>query len=462
MEQPETGFARASVIPFALDAAGAWRDVDEVPRGLACACFCPACKGKVVARQGDQRIHHFAHSDRKECRHALESSLFGMAISILSEPGTRLATPPIGNREQLARETNAQFTPGQAAKFFATDWVIPSGSATVTDSSIAAVEIGDSNPETPDLRIGTPAIDVHLISYRKTPAKVIDVIKNRDLPVLALDLRAYAKIWWATCDANKDAKVRQATQARDLMKRWLGERQTGRTWVFHPEFEAKKKELLVWVGEQAAKRKEDELKRAKAEAERAAKLEFERQEAIARIRAQHARSPWRIPESNPLGDTTSSAPSTADAPPPLMMVALRPAIQPLITKFLAADLGLVWHQPTKSWVYVGSPPGVVPLPIRQYLDQPMVWEQVPPDQTEELRPSVPHAPLRPTASTQQMSVAPRQPGEEGEGDRVLRAAVGVCSLCGAPTDELLFGGGMFAGKTGLVCSKMRRHPMKIY
>src|SRR5690554_3593978 len=105
LDWPDYGALRTSAIPFALGPNGEWRDVDEVDRGLACACRCPACKGPVVARQGEIRVHHFAHHDRRQCRHALEASLFGMAVSILSEPTSTLRLPPFGNRHALAAES---------------------------------------------------------------------------------------------------------------------------------------------------------------------------------------------------------------------------------------------------------------------------------------------------------------------------------------------------------------------
>ena len=47
-------------IPYA-ERAGALILVAEVPSGLQADCFCPACKGPVVARKGPKVVHHFAH-----------------------------------------------------------------------------------------------------------------------------------------------------------------------------------------------------------------------------------------------------------------------------------------------------------------------------------------------------------------------------------------------------------------
>ena len=55
--------------------------VSEVQRGLACGCVCADCGGKLVARQGPQRDHHFAHYTQTNCRG--ETNLHKMAKQIL-------------------------------------------------------------------------------------------------------------------------------------------------------------------------------------------------------------------------------------------------------------------------------------------------------------------------------------------------------------------------------------------
>ncbi len=38
-------------------------DLSESERGLSCGCLCPVCEDKFIARMGDVKIHHFAHSN---------------------------------------------------------------------------------------------------------------------------------------------------------------------------------------------------------------------------------------------------------------------------------------------------------------------------------------------------------------------------------------------------------------
>lgn len=39
-------------------------DVPEDERGLECNCICPACKEPFIARMGEKKVHHFAHSGK--------------------------------------------------------------------------------------------------------------------------------------------------------------------------------------------------------------------------------------------------------------------------------------------------------------------------------------------------------------------------------------------------------------
>lgn len=39
-------------------------DVLEEERGLECNCICPACKEPFIARMGEKKVHHFAHSGK--------------------------------------------------------------------------------------------------------------------------------------------------------------------------------------------------------------------------------------------------------------------------------------------------------------------------------------------------------------------------------------------------------------
>lgn len=72
---------------FALDNTSRVRSIEEVERGRACDCTCPSCGGRVIARQGDINVWHFAHDSGLDCPGAAETALHEAAKQLLMESG---------------------------------------------------------------------------------------------------------------------------------------------------------------------------------------------------------------------------------------------------------------------------------------------------------------------------------------------------------------------------------------
>ena len=54
------------LIPYGLK-DGNIVHINEVERGLACNCICPACNGSLIARKGGIKCHHFGHNPGLNC-----------------------------------------------------------------------------------------------------------------------------------------------------------------------------------------------------------------------------------------------------------------------------------------------------------------------------------------------------------------------------------------------------------
>lgn len=81
----------------ALDGFGALKMVGDVPRGAACACFCPVCGAPLVAKQGTEKVWHFAHEasqEKPECKTGAINMLRRLAIEHLTQKQD-WALPPI-------------------------------------------------------------------------------------------------------------------------------------------------------------------------------------------------------------------------------------------------------------------------------------------------------------------------------------------------------------------------------
>lgn len=442
-------------IPFALDEDGKSRDVDEVKRGLACACACPACRGRVIARQGDVRVHHFAHEDRRECRHALEASIFGMVVKLLAEPDARLRLPPFGDRAALAREVGATFTPEQQERFFASKWVVDEEVLPMEGAVFFASFIDKSSVDSPDLTVPNRHIGIHLISYKKRPKDLCESARDGPGSVLGIDLRSYAALWWQACDNDNDGTRRAATQATAFMRHWLVDLDVGRGWLANSEFNRRRDRLVQWLGKQ--KEKEEQRRRAE-ELRQLAERE--------RIRHREASDPWRIPAEYPSAVDQEDirwhrTAQGLEQLPPEFMKPVR-ALPESISEHEAAVLGLLWHNGRRSWFFAGLGWSLVPIPARSMLDVQSPWEFVTRNDRDQLRrPQNQPSTLKPESAGSGSAVAARTNEAEQTPDEVIRSNVGTCVLCGAAINEVILRSGPFEGRRALCCSNEKRHPMRM-
>lgn len=81
------------LMPYGLR-DGTLVSANEVQRGLACGCICPACRGTLVAKKGSYRAAHFAHFDREDCGGWLETIVHQRAKALLLEE-KKLMLPPV-------------------------------------------------------------------------------------------------------------------------------------------------------------------------------------------------------------------------------------------------------------------------------------------------------------------------------------------------------------------------------
>lgn len=416
--------ARGGSIPFALDGAGRWRDVAEVKRGKACGCFCPDCRGALVARKGNVRVHHFAHADQRECRHALEASLFGMAREHLSQPGAVLALPGHGSRSQWLRGAGLRLDAELEAKFLANTWVIaPETVVCTTGFASQIASLHESDPNLPDLVAPDSKLAVHFLSHRKSYEEALAARFDPAWRVLAINLSHYLKRWWSVCDSERAEKIADASTARDDLAQWLGQEISARGFLYHPEEAERRRQFDVWIDGL----REGEFRRREAE-DRA------REEEAARRAAETRR--WTIPATIPGATPTS-----------LVFKPVRPDGDLILTSSLAACLHLQPCRPPGTYIFVGRPGQVVPEETRPTLDPETPWALLPDDDPPERpRATARPAPVRSITKTE---------------DRILEAEAGVCVRCGAPTHRVLMGDGLFQGRIVERCSRTSTHPLKI-
>lgn len=360
-------------VPFAVDADGNFRDVADVGRGLRCGCFCADCKGPLVAKKGEIRAHHFAHHDRRDCRHALEASLFGMLMTLVRPPTATLMLPPCGDRHQLVPRPAEVFTEAQAAKFFRTPWVIESTSVSLAGAELAEPDINLSTVERPEIRVAD--LDVHILSHRKRESDVTQRIRRGGPAVLVLDLKDYASLWWSVCDEHKNETLDAAKTATGVMRRWLQEQTGGRAWLYHPELEQKKNKLRQWIAERshvAAQGKlREKLRLVPRDLDGASKV----REILPATPAPKSGRPQSPPEHR--DNQFRSVPNGAGVDEPTPVGYIRNVKNAhWLTTHMAADFGLWWDGKNRTYVFLGRPGEPVPTVVQDMLEPNDPWRPV--------------------------------------------------------------------------------------
>ncbi|MCQ0110303.1 competence protein CoiA family protein [Zhouia amylolytica] len=71
-------------LPFGLK-DGEIIHISEVEKGLQSGCICPSCKVPLIARKGDNNIHHFAHHNEPSCEKGYETAIHLAAKKIVKE-----------------------------------------------------------------------------------------------------------------------------------------------------------------------------------------------------------------------------------------------------------------------------------------------------------------------------------------------------------------------------------------
>lgn len=87
-------------------------DLSPGERGLQCGCLCPHCHGNLLARMGEKKVHHFAHTkDACDETAAFLAGLFQLFLQIIHET-SRFYAPALVVAYQLPStgmtETNVQ------------------------------------------------------------------------------------------------------------------------------------------------------------------------------------------------------------------------------------------------------------------------------------------------------------------------------------------------------------------
>jgi hypothetical protein len=266
----------------------------------------------------------------------------------------------------------------------------------------------DSNPEAPDLIEPEGKLAVHFLSYRKGYNQIREAKFDADWLVLGISLNYYVKLWWEACDMEKKAKIAEARVARDQMRSWLEEEDTGRGFLavnpaYQSDFEEKEKRTCDWLKRKRVEQdRREELRKRRIEGKRRfeaikqrseaekykrqyeaedaeRRRETERQEAERRkaenAKCQHEREEQERAreERKQEFDREWTVPSGDETPGGTFF---KPVIgtDPFCKRSMRKHLRR--HPDTGEEIYVGASGHVVPVGLRDQLSN-TPWERLP-------------------------------------------------------------------------------------
>lgn len=232
---------------------------DEVSRGQACNCVCPGCEHPVIAKQGTEKVWHFAHTKASDCANAYEKSVHELAKQLLREQKVILVPKlivAVSARDAFGRSIHEQET------------VFESRPVRL-DSCVCGKPLGGVTPDVFGTTKGREVLVEITVFHRLMPGKR-DRLLEAGKASFEIDLSLF--------------KTVQAT--RKQLEQELFENQNNRRWIFHPrqaEVAARLEKTLqdkvaqskiefIAYQEQQAKIRADE---ARIKAERAAQLAWQ-------------------------------------------------------------------------------------------------------------------------------------------------------------------------------------------
>jgi len=263
-------------------------DLSECERGLQCRCRCPACDGEFIARMGDVRVHHFAHS-KDACDEVLAytTGLYRLIQQILGDGSpfyvpalvVSYSFPPGGalSKSNISRYVNI-ISDNYSSRGRSTIMVSPGRCITFDSAEIVF-----------DSKNHMQAIELTYLNSRMaikvmppdTVCKAAEVTAHKDMATLVLDFTG-------------DSSVIQ-TSNTETFRRYLLSGPLNKRWIQNPKIEKVYPELIA-MSERAFQEYQERERLREEEWKQAARQQAELQRAIAEQQAAQREEQKRLEE----------------------------------------------------------------------------------------------------------------------------------------------------------------------
>ena len=153
--------------------------IDQVEKGLACNCVCPACKSQLVARKGEKREHHFAHYKNNSCATGYQTSLHLLAKELIQEK-RMIKIPPV-NCDIFCLDSNEYEGYSFVERQMREEKLLENVEVTLEEKENGII---------PDIIIQYEnyKLYVEIFVTHKVDDNKIKIVKENDIPMMEIDL----------------------------------------------------------------------------------------------------------------------------------------------------------------------------------------------------------------------------------------------------------------------------------
>ncbi len=182
--------------------------ISEATRGAFCGCICVVCGGALIAKKGQLRKHHFAHSGEANCIGAAETVLHLLSKELIQEMGS-IEIPPYHFQKFRRLKNGFEVLHEEQS-------LVKGGKVTIDRVDLEISESGF----VPDviLHSGPKKLIIEIAVTNRVKREKLRRIRNSNLPAIEISLN------------EEDALL-----SKEELKVKLCEDLSSKKWLFHPK-----------------------------------------------------------------------------------------------------------------------------------------------------------------------------------------------------------------------------------
>jgi len=185
---------------------------------------------------------------------ALEASVFGMAVNLLSQPGAQVLSAPPVSVHQLAQYAGATvYEVEQGLKELGIDLLTDPKPITLRAPTATCTHVQNSTAERPDIVDGQSGLAIHILSSGKQFSLLRREPSSPHGQILAINPLFFARGWQLVCNpADAEGTSSMTSTASNNFRDWLATSPEGRGWFSKNDEETVKVQVKDWLAKRRA------------------------------------------------------------------------------------------------------------------------------------------------------------------------------------------------------------------